>query len=467
MRLRPQSLRDLAQRLRRTAHSRPTEVEEYLGANTETWIALAGASPHDAADILESVSPETAGDLLSLLDRQPSASVLEELRDELAATLLEDLPSTEAASVLEEMPSTEAVDILENMPTATVSTLIDLMEEPVGDEVSKLFHYPSDTAGGLMTTDVAVLPVGLTAGEAIERIRTIRESVEDLTYVYITDDFGVLKGVVSFRDLVFVRPAVGLDEAMEANPVAVGTTADREEVSELMQRYRLLGLPVVDEAGHLQGMVTYDEVIDAVQAEASEDFAASVGAGVEETIHTSVLSAVRMRLPWLSLNLLLALVVAFVIERQTGIISQEPVLAALMPVVALLGGNGGIQSLAVVIRSMAMGDLPRARIWTVIRRQLAIGLFNGAVLAGLSMLLTVVLLSGNLFASNFGAQRVAPVVGTAALANLAIATLAGTGIPVALRRLGFDPALASSIFLTLITDVVGFGGFLMVAAVLL
>ena len=467
MKLRLDRPRELAQRLRRAAHLRPTEVEEYLGANIQMWKALAEASPHDAADILESVSPEIAGELLGPLDRQQSAPVLEELRDTLAATLLEALPISEASAVLEEMPSTEAVDILENMPAETVTALIDLMAEPASSEVNRLFHYPSDTAGGLMTTEVAVLPIGLTAGEAIERIRNIREMVDDLTYVYIVDDFGALRGVLSFRDLVFARPSVGLDEAMEANPIVVHATADREEVSELMQRYRLLGLPVIDDLGHLQGMVTYDEVIDAVQAEASEDFATSVGAGAEETIHTSVFSSVRMRLPWLTLNLFLALIVAFVIERQTGIISAEPVLAALMPVVALLGGNGGVQSLAVVIRSMAIGDLPRARIWTVLRRQLGIGLFNGAFLAVAAMLLTVALLSGDLFHSNYGATKVAPVVGLAALANLTIATLAGSGIPIALRRLGFDPALASSIFLTLITDVVGFGGFLMVAAILL
>ncbi len=467
MKLRLHRPRELAQRLRRIAHLRPTDVEEYLGANTEMWMALAEASPHDAADILESVSPEIAGELLSPLAQKQSAFILEELRDELAATLLQELPLLEAASVLEEMPSTEAVDILENMPTETVSALIELMAEPASSEVSRLFHYPSDTAGGLMTTEVAVLPIGLTAGEAIERIRNIRETVNDLTYVYIVDDFGVLRGVLSFRDLVFARPSVGLDEAMEANPIVVHTTADREEVSELMQRYRLLGLPVVDDLGHLQGMVTYDEVIDAVQAEASEDFAASVGAGAEETIYTPVRSSVRMRLPWLTLNLCLALIVAFVIELQTGIISAEPVLAALMPVVALLGGNGGIQSLAVVIRSMASGDLPRARIREVMKRQIGIGLINGAFLALAAMGLTIALLSLKLFSSNFGAVQVAVVVGVAALANLTIATLAGAGIPMALRRMGFDPALASSIFLTLITDVVGFGGFLMVAAALL
>ena len=459
--------RELAQRLRRVARLRPSQVEEYLGANPEVWTALAEASPHDAADILESVSPDTAGELLSPLDRGQSAPILEELRDELAAALLEELPLGEAAEVLEEMAATEAVDILENMETETVEAVIDLMAEPAGVEVSRLFHYPSDTAGGLMTTEVAALPIGLTAGEAIERIRTIRETVEDLTYVYVTDDFGTLRGVLSFRDLVFVRPSVGLDEAMEANPVAVHTLADREEVSELMQRYRLMGLPVVDDLGHLQGMVTYDEVIDAVQAEASEDFAASVGAGAEETIYTAVLSSVRMRLPWLTLNLLLAMVVAFVVERQTGIISAEPVLAALMPVVALLGGNGGVQSLAVVIRSMAAGDLPRARIREVLRRQVSIGLLNGAFLALAAMGLTVALLSLGVFSSNNAAGQVALVVGVAALANLTIATLAGTAIPVALRRMGFDPALASSIFLTLITDVVGFGGFLVVAAALL
>ena len=214
-----------------------------------------GGFSHDAADILESVSFEIAGELLGPLDRKQSAQILEELRDTLAATLLEELPLSEASAVLEEMPSTEAVDILENMPTKTVTALIDLMAEPASSEVNRLFNYPSDTAGGLMTTEVAVLPIGLTAGEAIERIRNIRETVDDLTYVYIVDDFGALRGVVSFRDLVFAKPSVGLDEAMEAHPVAVQLTADREEVSELMQRYRLLGLPVVDDLGHLQGMV--------------------------------------------------------------------------------------------------------------------------------------------------------------------------------------------------------------------
>ena len=155
-----------------------------------------------------------------------------------------------------------------------------------------------------------------------------------------------------------------------------------------------------------------------MQAEASEDFATSVGAGAEETIYTTVGSSVRMRLPWLTLNLFLALIVAFVIERQTGIISAEPVLAALMPVVALLGGNGGIQSLAVVIRSMASGDLPHARIWEVLRRQIGIGLLNGAFLALAAMGLTIALISLGLFSSNFGAGQVAPVVGVAAFANM-------------------------------------------------
>jgi magnesium transporter len=174
-----------------------------------------------------------------------------------------------------------------------------------------------------------------------------------------------------------------------------------------------------------------------------------------------------MRLPWLSLNLLLALIVTFVIERQTGIIQDEPILAALMPVIALLGGNGGFQSLAVVIRALATDDVPGTQVLPVLRRQLTIGIMNGAILAVIAGALAVLLIETGVFDSGSSAISVALAVSIAALGNVTIAGLAGGGIPLLLRKLGFDPAQSSSIFLTLITDIVGFGGFLAVAALLL
>jgi magnesium transporter len=238
-------------------------------------------------------------------------------------------------------------------------------------------------------------------------------------------------------------------------------------VAELCQRYHLFGVPVIDDDGYLLGMVNTDAVIEAVQDEATEDFAAAVGAGVAETVYSRVRDSFRMRAPWLVLNLGLALIVALVIEGQTGVISREPVLAALMPVIAATGGNAGQQSLAVMIRSLATDDVPGARVPAILGRQAGIGILTGLLISLAGAGLTYFLMLTGVFSSKSGPVAVALVVALAALANQILATIAGTGIPLVLRRLGLDPALAATIFLTLVTDMMGFGGFLVVAALLL
>ena len=230
-------------------------------------------------------------------------------------------------------------------------------------------------------------------------------------------------------------------------------------INSCTQRYGLFGLPVVDHSGVLIGMVDHEAVVESVQAEASEDFAAAVGAGPEETVFTPVMRAVTMRLPWMAVNLAMAVIVALVIERQTEVIDDiGPILAALMPVVALIGGNAGAQSLAVVIRSLAVDGVAPSRARRVLGRQVAIGLINAAPIGLLAAMV------GAAFGNDL---RFGLTMGAATVANLAVGTLAGTGIPLLLRRMGLDPALASNIFLTLVTDVIGFGGFLAAAALLL
>ena len=467
MKLRLQSPRELAVRLRQLARRSPEEVEEYLDTHHEEWEALVEADPHDAADILEELGEEAATDLIADLDPDDAADVLEEMQDDLAAHILEELDPEDAADLLEEMPADEAADIIHRLEPEAQRRLIEKLEPFFTDEVRLLLEYPEDTAGGHMTSSFASLPVGMTAGEAIERIRQMNEELEDLSYVYIVDDERHLLGVLSFRELVFKRPGVSLGDVMIENPVAVTPLTDREEAAELAQRYHLYSLPVVDEKGRLLGRLPNEEIMEAIQLEASEDFALATGAGAHETVFTPVLGSVRMRLPWLSLNLLLALVVTFVIERQTGIIDQEPILAALMPVIALLGGNGGFQSLAVVIRALATDDVPGTQVFPVIGRQLAIAVLNGLFLAVVAGALALALINGGIFDSTAPAIRVALAVSIAALGNVVIAGFAGSGIPLFLRKLGFDPAQSSSIFLTLITDIVGFGGFLAIAALLL
>jgi magnesium transporter len=464
---RPPRPREIAQFLRRRAQLAPREVEQYLDRHGEEWEAIVEVTPHDAADILEELGEDAATDLLAALDPDDVADVLEEMQDDLAADILEDLDAETAADLLEEMDADEAADVIAALEPEAREEIFGAMDDAAAAEIRKLLLYPPDSAGGLMTTDVAKLPVGMTAGEAIERVRQMNEELEDLSYVYIVDDGDHLVGVLSFRDLVFTRPGRGLDEAMIQNPVAVSPYADREEAAELTNRYHLFSIPVVDHERRLLGMVTNEEVIEAIQREATEDFAVATGAGAEETVFTPVFGSVRMRIPWLSLNLVMALMVAFVIERQTGVISKEPVLAALMPVIALLGGNGGFQSLAVVIRALATDDLPRSQVYQVVGRQFSVGLLNGMILGVLSGALAVLLLETGAFSSLGRPLEIAVVVALAAFGNVAVAGLAGSSIPLILRKLGADPAQASSIFLTLITDLVGFGGFLVVAAVLL
>lgn len=467
MRLRLRSPRQLAKTLRHAARSEPEEVADYLEANPEEWGALAEAAPGDAADVLEQLEEGDAVSLLQGLDADDAAEVLEEIAPELAAELIEEVELSKLAAALNEMPGEAAADLIDELDEKLKEELFAAMTDEAEQEVRDLLVYPSDSAGGLMTTEIAALPLGLTTGEATERLRQLHEEFENLSYVYVIDDEKKLQGVISFRELVFSRPGAPLADVMIPDPVSVTAFTDREIVAELCQRYHILGLPVTDTEGHLRGMVTNDAVIETIQDEATEDFAAAVGAGIEETVYTDVTKSFRMRAPWLVLNLFLALIVAWIIEQRTGIISREPVLAALMPVIALLGGNGGNQSLAVMIRSLASDDVPGSQVPGILARQAGVGFLNGLLLALFSGTLTLILLASEVFDSQSDPSSVAVVVGIAAFANLVIASVAGSGIPVLLRRLGKDPALASSIFLTLITDVVGFGGFLLVASLLL
>ncbi|HEY5578808.1 MAG TPA: magnesium transporter [Acidimicrobiia bacterium] len=449
--------RELAMRLRDLARRRPQEVEEYLDQHAQEWEALVEADPHDAADILEELPDDTAAGLIAGLEQQKAADVLDEMRPELAADVLEELPTADAAALVEQMQLHEAADLIAALEPESFDAVMDALEDDVAARLEQLLAYPPDSAGGLMKTEVAQLPVGMSVGEAIEALRRLHETLDDLSYVYITDEHRRLVGVLSFRDLVFARPSTGLDQVMVHSPVAVSAETDREIVSELIKRYNLFSLPVVDHRQRLLGMVSVEHAMEAAEQEASEDFAQAVGAGAEETVFTPVRRSIRSRLPWMLVNLGLASIVALVIERQTGVIEANAVLAALMPVVAVMGGNSGAQALAVVVRSMAVGAVPPNREWSVIGSQTAIGFANGLAVGALSAAIAYVLADAT----------VALAVGLGVLANMTIAGFAGGGIPILFRHLGRDPALASNIFLILITDLVGFGGFLLVATALL
>ncbi len=458
MKLRLRRPRDVALALRDLARRRPAEAEDYLDTHAEEWESLAEAEPQNAADILEALDEAAAADLLSGLAVAEAADVLEEMRTEAAVEVLEEIDPASAARLIEALPPEEAADILGELDPDLQSQVLAAISDQAEQDVRELLAYPPDSAGGLMRTNVAALPVGMSSGEAIEALRRLHESLGGLSYVYVTDDERRLRGVISFRDLVFARPGTGLDEVMVHDPVAVRPETDREEVAELIQRYSLLAIPVVDHRRRLIGMVDIDEALEAVQQEATEDIAVMVGAGMSETPYSPVGRSVRNRLPWIVMNLATAFLVAWVISRFEETIETLAVLAAFMPVVASVGGNGGSQSLAVMIRALAIEELPRHVARRAVLRELVVGLLNGLVIATLA---------GAIATVTTGEISIGFVIGLAAVGNMAIAGLAGSSIPILLQKAGLDPALASHIFLTMVTDLLGFGGFLAIATVLL
>ncbi len=451
--------RAITETLRELARRRPEEAEEYIDAHQDEWETIVGAEPQNVADILEALDSRSAAELVAGLDVEDVGEVLDEMRPEAAADLVEELTSEQAAAALAEMDTDQAVDVIVALDDETRADVLSALEPAAAAEIGRLLAYAPDSAGGLMTTEIAALPIGLTAGEAIETLRRLHDDLgSNLSYVYVVDDKERLRGVVSFRDLVFARPGAGIDEVMIPDPYHVTADADREVVAELIQRFHLLALPVVDHNGALLGMVRFDEALEALAAELSEDMAVMVGAGGEESVYTPVLVSVRRRLPWIMVNLVAAGVVALVISRFEDVIAAEAVLAALMPIVALLGGNTGAQSLAVIIRAIALGELPPGRAVRAIRREVAVAAINAVAMS---------VVSGLLIAAVSGNTDLGVVVSIAVLVNLLVAGFAGSAIPVVFRRLGLDPALASNIFLTTVTDIVGFGGFLLTALILL
>lgn len=459
MRFGPRRAQQVFSGLRELARRRPADAEEYLDTHVEEWEALVAANPENAADVLEAIDEDTAADLLRDLEPEEGAEVLDEMRPQAAADLLELLHPGAAATLISEMTTDQAADVIGALEEEARLAVLEALEPEAVEELAALLVFAPDTAGGLMTTEIASLPIGMTAGEAVEALRRLHDELGgNLSYVYVVGETNELVGVVSFRDLFFARPGQGIEEVMVHDPISVTTDTDREVVSELIQRFHLLGIPVTDADGVLVGMVQVSEALEALQAEATEDIAAMVGAGIEESVHTPVHRSVQRRLPWIIVNLFIGFVIASVVLQFEDIIAEHAILAAYMPLVALVAGNSGAQSLAVIIRAMAVGDLPPGRAPRAVRREIVIAVFNGIVIS---------LLAGAGGVLITGDAGIGAVIGISVAVNFVVAGLAGAGIPVALRRLGQDPALASNIFLTMITDLVGFGGFLLTATLLL
>ncbi|MDH3224888.1 MAG: magnesium transporter, partial [Gemmatimonadota bacterium] len=422
--------------------------------------ALAGLHASDVADLMADVSSDRR--LLALLEALPAeaaSEALAEMEEDERGALLASLDAERGAELIHELPDDDAADLVGELDPEDRDRILSALSDQQAGEIRELLRYDEESAGGLMTTALVSVTSDATAERAIEEIRRRGREVEDFYTVFVVDAAGRLQGTVPLDDLIVAEPHVAVEALVEPTIATVLPSVDQEEVGKVMSRYNLVSIPVVDAEGILLGRITFDDVIDVIEAETTEDILKLAGVSNDEELRAGWFDSVRSRLPWLVLNLVTATLAATVILAFEDTIRQFTFLAFLMPVIAALGGNSGTQALAVTIRRIAVSDRPTVGQYRVVAKELAVGLSNGLVL-------------GLLFAT-FGYfyegsdPRIGIVVLFAMWANILVAGFAGALVPTILHRFGVDPAVASSVFVHTLTDLVGFATVLSLATALL
>lgn len=435
------------------------------GSTARALNVLRKGRPADVAQVLHELNDldrKAAFAALSRSDTELAAASLSEMSLEEGVELLKSLEPERVAEVLQELPSDDAAQFIAELPEDLRERLLDLMKIEVSTDVQELLSFPEGTAGRIMTPDVFALKEDLTVGEAIAAIQGASRDVELVYYLYIVDDRNHLVGVSSLRQLLLVPPTTPIKKIMNTDVISVRTDTDQEEVAQVVARYDLLGVPVVDVENKLVGIVTVDDVLDVIREEATEDIYALSGVRSEDSVLSPPLRSVRLRLPWLLVNLGTAILAASVIHAFEATIEQVVVLAALQSIVAGMGGNAAAQTLAVIVRGLALGEVTWENGRRVLYKEVLVGVINGLV-NGLVAAIIVWVWFG------FSAKMIliGAIIAAALVINLIIAAVAGTVIPLTFKRLNADPALASTVFVTTCTDVGGFLSFLGLATLLI
>jgi magnesium transporter len=421
--------------LARSRHLHPSDLSDVLAALEEDV----------RIRLVEALPPEVVSDALAEMEEEEHPEeVLAALEPEQAADIVEELDVDDAADLISELPTDKAARIL-----ASVAGRAD---------IERLLRYDEESAGGRMNPEVVAVRDTASAAEAIDEIRKQAEEVEEFYQIYCVNEEHVLVGIVPLQRLVVAKPETPVEEIMEPPLATVTPDVDQEEVAQLIARYNTPSIPVVSLGGKLLGRITFDDVMDVVEAEATEDILKFGGAPPEEQLAGTWHQAVRNRLPWLYLNMFTASLAAVVVYIFRDTIERLLVLAAIMPIIAAMGGNAGTQALAVTVRRIAVGMTPAGKGIQVVGKEFLVGLVNGVAVGAVTGLVAV----------PFGLGWQFGVVVTLAMwGTLVLATTAGALIPLMLQKLGLDPAVASSVFVTALTDVVGFFLLLGLAAMLL
>jgi len=391
-------------------------------------------------------------------DTEKKGILFSELDEDTFVDLSNELELEDIVEVLEQMPSDDVADLIGRLPDDKSDAILEKMKKEGSEEIEGLLKYDDDTAGGIMVTDFIALPEDLTARRAIERIQTEYHDVEMPFYLYVVDEYGKLVGVSSLRQLVVVSPDTPLKQFMTTDVFSVGTDVDQEEVANLVERYDILAVPVVDENHRLVGIVTVDDVIDIFRQEATEDMLKMAGVGEEYVETQTVIRSTKTRLPWLLASCAGGIMALFIIGRFESTLNRFAYLAAFIPVIMGMGGNIGTQSSTIVVRGLATGRISVRDFWHVVSKEFLIGLTLGMFYAALI---------GVVAQFQYTIQMLALTVGMAVVVSMTVAALVGSGVPLLLARINIDPAVATGPFVTTSIDIISVYCYFILATTLL
>ncbi|HWB17909.1 MAG TPA: magnesium transporter [Vicinamibacterales bacterium] len=430
-----------------------------MGATPNLLNLLQKQHPADLAQIFAELPDRerhAAFNILVERNGRLAMEALSELGPEKGSELLALRSAEDIARLSQEIASDDAAALVDQLPEELSAAVLELIRPKPGGGVTELLEYEEQTAGRLMNPNVFALSEDLTAGEAITALQTARD-VEMVFYLYVVDERRHLVGVVSLRRLLLVPPETPLKRIMTSDIYSARVDTDQEEVARQVASYNLLAIPVVDAENKLVGSITVDDVIDVIKDEATEDVYRLAGVSRDDGILTPPKESLRRRLPWLLVNLITAFIAASVVGLFSHTIDRVVALAVFMPVVAGMGGNAATQTLAVVVRGIALGELTWSNARHALIKEGLVGLGNGVAIGLVGAVLVWVVTRGD--------WPLGLILMAAMVINMFVAAIAGTLIPLGLRVLKIDPALASSVFITTFTDVFGFLSFLGLATI--
>lgn len=420
------------------------------GETDTVYNLVEGLHPADIADLFELLDSDERPALALAISDLMGSEVYAELNDYVREDIVEQLPAETVADIAEQLDTDDAVAMLEDLDEEDQQAVLAEMEPEDRAAIETALSYPEESAGRLMSRDFVAVPEHMTVGDLIDFLRESGELANEFWEVFIVDARFHPVGTCALSWILRTPRSIALSDVMQRDQTLIPVTMDQEEVALRFQKYALISAAVVDADGRLVGQITVDDVVHIIQEEAGEDVLLLSGAGegdINEPIRDSYIARVR----WLIANLATALLGATIISNFGGAIEKLVALAALSPMVASIGGNAGTQTMAVAVRALATNQLTRSNTTRILLREFRVALLNGVTVAALIGLATALVFSNPLLGA---------VIGTAVVVNIITAGLAGVIVPVTLDRLGQDPAVASSVFVTMITDSMGFFAFL-------